>query len=78
MALSAGKLVDGLIEGAKNIAGAAGMFLGKITGGILDFGGDGPAGGPLETIKQLATLSQNAGFLEKFPDILDNITSALA
>ena len=32
----------------------------------------------LETLKQLATLSQNAGFLEKFPDILDNITSALA
>ena len=78
MALSAGKLVDGLIEGFKNFAGGVGKFFGKISGGLLDFGGDGPAGGPLETIKQLATLSQNAGFLEKFPDILDNITSALA
>ena len=77
MALSAGKLFDGLIEGMKSIGGAAAKFFGKISGGLLDFGGDGPASGPLETLKQLASLGANATFLEKLPDILDNITAAL-
>ena len=39
MALSAGKLVDGLIEGMKNIGGVVGKVVGKLSGGLLDFGG---------------------------------------
>ena len=78
MALSAGKLVDGLIEGMKNIGGVVGKVVGKLSGGLLDLGGDGPASGPLETLKTLASLGTNAAFLEKLPDILDNITAALA
>ena len=74
--LTGANVVGAAVEGIKTVIGDAYSGFLSLFGGESD--AEGESGSPIEMLKSLATLAENAPFLEKLPTILDRIAESFS
>jgi phage-related protein len=74
--LTGANVVGAALEGIKNVVGDAYSGFLSLFGGESD--AEGESSSPLEMLRSLATLAENAPFLEKLPTILDRIAESFS